>query len=392
MDLKKYRESKYHNKIGEFVSKAESIRLDAERPTDLTFAQLIEDETGLSVDDFYLDIGVDPAFDTIQNIFTTPDKDIRWLVPEIIRDALRLGYRSAPIWPALTAMEEQTSGLQQILPYVNMSASTPKHVGEGETIPLGDLSYGSKTFHIYKYGRGIKITDEVIRYVSLNVLSIFLQDFGVKMGQGVDNLAIHTLLNGESPSGLPAPLVGVTDSTKWGTGEKRDFRSILRIWLRMSKLGRTPSLMISDEELAMDIWEMPEFNRRWRGANNPEGTAQYKLNKDVTLPSGANFYINGGIPPTQLGIVDPSASLLKLNAVPLMVESERIVSNQTQAFYASFTTGFAKMFTDACVMMDTSKTYTTTGYNALPDGGTPNGGFPIQMSYDTSHVDMETPG
>ena len=172
MDLAKFRASEYHGKISELVSKANSIRLDAERPTDVTFAELIEDETGLTVDEFYDTIGVDPAFDTIQNIFTTPDNDIRWLVPEIIRDALRLGYRSAPIWPMLTAIEEQTSGLQQILPHLNMSAATPKRVGEGETIPLGDISYGSKPFRIYKYGRGIKISDEVIRYVSLNILSV----------------------------------------------------------------------------------------------------------------------------------------------------------------------------------------------------------------------------
>jgi len=254
MDIKTFRESKFHNKVEEFVNHANSIRLDADRPSDLTFAALIEEQTGLSVDDFYKSIGVDPAFDTIQNIFTAPDKDVRWLVPEIIRDSLRLGYRNSPIWPKITAMEEQTNGLQQILPHLNMSSAVPRRVGEGETIPLGDLSYGSKNFRIYKYGRGIKITDEVIRYVSLNVLSVYLNDFGLRMGQGVDNMAIRTILQGENSNTFEAaPVVGVTDSATWIDGTNRDFRSILRIWLRMSKLGRKPGAILSDEELAMDI-------------------------------------------------------------------------------------------------------------------------------------------
>jgi len=42
----------------------------------------------------------------------------------------------------------------------------------------------------------------------------------------------------------------------------------------------------------------------------------------------------------------------------MMVESERIVSNQSQAWYASFTLGFAKLFTDACLIQDQSKNIT----------------------------------
>jgi len=385
MDLKKFRESDFHNKIEGFVNHANALRLDAERPTDITFAEMIEDQTKLSVDDFYDNIGVDPAFDTIQNIFTTVDKDVRWLVPEIIRDSLRLGYKSAPIWPTITAMEEQVAGLQQILPHINMSSAVPRRVGEGETIPLGDLSYGSKNFRIYKYGRGIKITDEVIRYVSLNVLSIYLQDFGVRMGQGVDNMAIWTLLNGEQADGSEAaPIVGVS-TPNWSVKANRDFRSILRIWLRMSKLGRRPAVMLSDEELAMDIWEMPEFNRRTVGGNNPDGAQEYGLNKNVMLPTSANYFVHGGIPAAQVVIMDPSACLMKLNSVPLMVESERIVSNQTQAFYASFTTGFAKMFTETAVALDTGEQFAAGNAG---DSST-NFGFPPEMGYDTSWVDMD---
>ena len=45
-----------------------------------------------------------------------------------------------------------------------------------------------------------------------------------------------------------------------------------------------------------------------------------------------------------------------------MLESERIVSNQTEATYASLTTGFSKMFQDAAILLDGSKEFTTYGF------------------------------
>jgi len=340
-----FKNSPYNGKVREMVMKAEAIRLDNQKPSDVTFADIVERETQLGIDDFYAALGVDPSFDTIQNLFTTPEQDIRWLVPEIFRDALRLGYRQAPIWPSLIAAEEQTAGLQQILPSLNMSEAAPRKVGEGETIPLGDLSYQSKKFSIHKFGRGIKITDEVLRYVNLNVVSIYLQDFGLKMGMGVDTLAINTLLNGEQADGSEAaPVVGIQSA---GT---LAFRDILKIWIRMGMIGRTPKLFVGGEDMALDTWSLEQFTR-----TNKSASAEYNLDLKAPIPQGAAYFVHGRVPTNQHLILDPSAALIKLNAVPVTVESERIVSNQSNAFYASFTLGFAKLFTDACVIQDKSK-------------------------------------
>ena len=74
------------------------------------------------------------------------------------------------------------------------------------------------------------------------------------------------------------------------------------------------------------------------------------------IPRKSNYYIHGNVPTDQEIIMDPSSTLLKFNAQPLLVESEQIVSNQTKAFYASLTTGFAKLFRDSSVIMDQSQT------------------------------------
>jgi len=371
MDIKKFQSSEYKD-IRPLVKEAEAMRVDANTPVDVTFAEMVKAKHGIGINDFYESLGVDLAFDTISNLFTSPDADVRWLIPEIFRDALRLGYRKAPIWPNITAVEENTTGLSQIVPSVNMSDATPKKVGEGETIPLGTISYQSKQFSIHKYGRGIKITDEVAQYVSLNVVSLYLQDFGVKMGMGVDTLAIDTLINGEQANGSEAaPVIGVK------TAGTLTFRDILKMWIRMSAIGRMPSIMVGGEDMALETWDLPEFKKRTTGGQNPEGSPVAKLNVKTPLPQGADYYIHGLISDNQQLIVDPTSSLIKLNAQPMKVESERIVSNQSSAFYASFTTGFAKMFTDACLIQDTSKDFA-------------NFPFPPEMDYySLQHVLMD---
>jgi hypothetical protein len=353
MDNTVFNNSPFKGKIQDLVAKANSFRLNRDYPTDLSFAEILQQEHKIGVDELYESLGINPAFDTVENIFTTPDRDVRWLIPEIFRDALRLGYRTSPIWPTITAYEETTSGLSQVLPSINMSDAAPKRVGEGETIPVGTLTFQSKKFDIHKFGRGIKLTDEVARYVNLAVISIYFQDFGMKMGLGVDHLAINTLINGEQADGSEsAPVIGV------GTPNTLKFRDFLKIWIRMAKIGRMPKIIIGNEDAALETWDLPEFK------NKNIGTPDYKLNVKTPLPTGADYFIHGNVGTKQQLILDPTSALIKLNAQPMMIESERIVSNQTEAFYASFTLGFAKLFTDACVIMDYSKDFAAHGFPA----------------------------
>jgi len=355
MNIEVFSASAYKGKLRETVKFMESLRLDKDAPRDITLAEVVQERFTTSVDSFYRDLGIDPGFDTVSNIFTTPDEDIRWLVPEIFRDALRLGMRTGPIYPNLIIREEQTTGLTQVMPWLNMSDSAPRRVGEGETIPLGTLSYGSKSFKIYKVGRGIKISYEVLQYSSLNVVSIFLQDFGLKLGHALDTLAIDTLINGEQDDGSEsAPVIGIGNLTSG-----KAYRDFLKIWIRMARMGRKPSVILGGETSALDTLDLLEFKERY------EGTARHNLNLQTPVPASSNYFIHGGIDDTQELIIDPTASLLKFNAQPLLVESERIVSNQTEAFYASLTTGFAKVFRDGTVIMDSSLAFDENGFPAF---------------------------
>lgn len=325
---------------------------NAELSADISMAEVVNERYGVSMDQYFSILGIDTKKDTLQNLFTMPDQSVRWVVPEIIRAAITLGLRQAPFYPNIIAGDQPVNGLQVTMPYINMSDAAPARVNEAETIPLGTISYGQKQVSIFKIGKGIKITDEVKNYVSLDVMGIFLRDFGIQLGYAMDNLAIDTGINGDKIDGSEsAPVIGVGT-----TSEGIQYRDLLRIWIRGSRMGRNFTSMIGGEDEALDILDLPEFKVR------SNGTTEATLNLHTPVPNRADFWIHGGIPANQLMLIDKAAGMIKLTAQPLMLESERIVSNQTEAMYASLTTGFSKMYRDAIVMLDSSKAFASNGF------------------------------
>lgn len=346
----------YAKSVQETVFAMNSLRKDPTNPVDVSIAQFVQSKWGISMETFYDDLGINAGTDVLQNLFTLPDPSVRWLIPEIFRDALRLGLRKAPIWGDLISTEQSISQPQITIPHLNMSDAMPKYVGEAETIGTGTISYGSKTLKVRKMGRGIKIPYEVAQYVTINVIAIFLQDFGVKLNHGIDALAIDCLINGEQADGSEsAPIVGVT------TLDTFIYRDLLRVWIRCARIGRTPTVMIGGEDAALDILDLPEFKMKHTG------TTDKTLDLKTPVPQGASYYIHGAMADDQQLVVDRTSALIKYNAQPLLVEEDKIVSKQVLETYATLTTGFGILYRDARIIIDKSLSFATNGFPSYMD-------------------------
>jgi len=356
IDLSQLKANDFVKEFPQMVQSLDAVRggSDKVKPVELSFDELVQEKWGISQDDVLSRVGINTKVDTMENIFTMPDPNIRWVVPEIIRTAITLGMRQAPFYPNLIASDQPITGLSAIMPWINMSDAAPSKLGEAETIPLGTISYGQKTVNLFKIGKGVKITDEVRSYVSLDVMSIFLRDFGIQLGYAMDTLAMDTLINGNKPDGSEAvSVIGVK------TVGAIAYRDLLRVWIRSARMGRVFSTMIGGEEIAIDILDLPEFKQRMLG------TTVATLNIKSPVPSSSDYFIHPGAPDNTTLLVDKRAAMIKLTAKNLTLESERIVSNQTEAVYASLTTGFSKMFQDASILIDQSKLFSAYGFPAF---------------------------
>ena len=162
---------------------------------------------------------------------------------------------------------------------INMSDAAPAKVNEAETIPLGDVSFGQKSVSLFKIGKGFKLTDEVRNYVSLDVLAIYLRDFGVQLGYAMDTLAMDVVINGNKPDGSEsAPVIGVYETTNGIT-----YKDLLHIWVRAARMGRNFTTMIGGEDQAIEMLNLPEFKERH------SGTTEATLNVKSPVPKNANL-------------------------------------------------------------------------------------------------------
>lgn len=356
MDKVQYQKSEYKGSLREVFQACESMRKDANNPMDISIAEFVNQKWGITMETLYADLGLNASIDSIQNIFTLPDESARWLIPEIIRDALRLGLRKSPIWKDMVAAEQTIANPSVTIPHLNMSDATPKYVNQGETIPHGTISFGQKTLKVKKMGRGIMIPYEVNQYVSINVIGIFLQDFGVKLNHGIDALMIDTLINGEQSDGSEsAPTVGVE------TAGAVVYKDLLRVWIRMARIGRTPFGIIGGEATAIATLDLSEFKTR------AAGDTEKKLDLKTPVPQTSAYYIHGSIPADQQMIIDRSSAIIKYNAQPLLVESDKIISNQKVETYASLTTGFGILYRDARVIIDQTLAFSSNGFPTYMD-------------------------
>lgn len=329
---------------------------------DMSMEQFVKAKYGFgSLDSFYSAINVSGSNTSMQQLMTMPDfnESYRWLVPEVIREAVRLGMRKAPIYNSLIAAEETVAQPTQIMPFINLSDSMPKKLNEGETIPVGTTSFGEKTVKLTKVGTGIKLTDEVQQYVAINLLSLYLTDVGVKLGQALDSMAIDTLINGDQADGSDAiAVIGVN------AGSAYAYKDFLRAWIRMGRLGKMPSGILSNEDPALDILELAEFKAL-------AGIATLKqLAIQTPVPASQNVWIHGAMPATnQVMLLDTKSALIKLNSSALRVETERIASKQINGTYVTVTTGFTTMFRDARLMIDKSLAYGSYPFPSWMDAG-----------------------
>lgn len=326
----------------------EAIRLTGR---DVTLTEHLKSNySEMSADKYYAELDVDPTQVSIGQVLDRQDEAVRWLVPEIFRDAIRKGFIASPIYRDFIIREETTRQPTLVAPFWDTTKidNSPKALGAGESMELGALKYGQKTVHISKTGIGLEIVDEAIRYSNISLMALFLQDVGIKLGSSLTRELINILINGDQADGSEAAsTVGV------GTAGTLSWNDFIKVFVRGGLRNRRWYKCIGNETTINYLMDMPEFRMSNKMAN-PE--LRMNVKTPGVLPSSLDVYVHSSVPNNQLVMVDTDLAAVQLTAVPLTVESDRIVQRQLNGTYVSLTTGFMNIFGDARVILDRSAT------------------------------------
>lgn len=302
------------------------------------------------------DLGVNFYTTTLQELLTR-DEDTRWLAPVFIRDAIEAGVRAAPIYPSLIAASEAVPQPATTLPKVEMSDAAPRVAAEGASVEMGSVSYGDKTVKLVKRARGMQITYEAVQFLTLNLLSVYLRDLGVRLGSALTSLAVTALLNGDQADGSEsAAVIGVENTTT-----KLAYQDIVRVWVRLALQGRQPTTILADEAGVNKLLNMDEFKKRYAGS--PDKT----LNLRTPLPSEQDVFAHAAVPAGKYLFLCRDAALVQLTAQPLLIEYDKIINRQIQEAVASIITGFATLLRDSRVVVNEAVAFSGNGFPTWMD-------------------------
>lgn len=351
---------------------AEEVRLlrmgDDKNPAlDISFGKYASQKLGISCDEkgsvnnLLQFLGLNGQT-TIHKLQTMPqfNDDFTWLVPEVIRDAIRTGYITNPIWESITASDTMVSNTLIKTPQIKFPDVPMPYLAEGETIPLGNIEFAQKIINIFKVGTGFEISDEVRMYTSIDTLSEYFNAVGINLTQRLDALAVLTLINGDLNGNNAAPIIGVENINSFDYDN-----DLLRTVIRMALLNYTTNTIIANEKPAREFMTMPEIKgfdggTRLGGATFQTGNGgvptQFRMMPSAVMPAE-----------DQLLFLDPNRALQKYTARPLFIEMDRKPSTQMSQSYATITTGFGKFMDDASVIVDKSIDFATNGFPDFMD-------------------------
>lgn len=336
----------------EFSTKAFHMEMQQlrQKGVDITLKGYLEGVYGedMTPERFYAQVGVDLKTMTVEKLINTGDLT-RWLFPEIFRDAIRLGLVYAPFYSRLVTGEERIESTGVTMPNIPFNDINLRVTGEGATITEGELVWGEKQVTIKKKARGLKQSYESIMFTPINLATIYFEDVGTRLGADLDKELIDIAINGDQADGsAAAPVMGAA------TANTLLYTDIARVWVRYQRINRRSAAMLASEADAITILNMTQFqNSLPAGGQSPSGVT---LSVNTPLPQNQDIFVHSSVPTGKIVFVDTTRAFVQLTAMPLLVESERLVQRQVTGQYASIITGFANIFKDGRIILD----YTTS--------------------------------
>lgn len=311
----------------------------------------------MTPDRFYREAGVEMSGMTVEKMLSTSELT-KWLFPEVFRDAIRRGLEYTPFFTDLIAAEETITSTGLTMPFMDWALADRNEVmlrdtHEGATITEGEIVvWSEKQVSIKKKARGLKQTYESIMFTPIDLAAIFFEELGTQMGADLDRDLINIAINGDQADlSESAPVIGAT------VANTLSYTDLTRAWIRFRRIGRNSTAMLVNETDAITILGLPEFQRTV--VPNATTPSNVTLNIVSPLPTSQDVYVHDSVPAKKVILVDRARAFIQLTAMPLLIESERIVSRQIEGQYVSIITGFANIFKDGRLVLDYSTNLAT---------------------------------
>lgn len=274
-----------------------------------------------------------------------------WLFPVFTDRRLRESVAAMNILPYIVGNTETIAGnsirgAKLVMDDKNQDATRMKRVAEGTDIPLAVLKLAGTAYTLFKRGRAVETTYEVIRRMSLDLFGRHLDMIAndVSMQQAGD--AIDVLVNGDGNKN-PADVISIS-----GTGGLT-VNEIVKLAIAYYKKANLPltTILCGDglfyETLMMTRFNVNEINGVMAGMQFRFPQAQIS---ELNVLYSAKVEANGG--KERLISLNKDYALTKyVEAGSQIREYGKFIRNQTQLGTVTETAGFGKFNDDATLIL-----------------------------------------
>lgn len=273
-----------------------------------------------------------PASDRVEKFFSTADSAA--LFPEYVSRAVRQGMEEANILPKIVATVTDIDALdyRTITSVPSEDDKELKMVAEGSFIPETTIKTKENLVRLKKRGRMLVASYEAIRFQRIDLFTVTLKQIGAQIARSQVNDALAAIVLGDGNDN-PAEIIRKSE------GNELTYEDLVDFWSRFDPY-QLNTLLVSCETMRK-ILSMKEFK------DSAAGLSFHATGKMVT-PLGAELIKVPNLEEDFLIGIDRNCALEMVRAGGVVTEYDKLIDRQLERAAITCTTGFSKIFDDAC--------------------------------------------
>lgn len=253
--------------------------------------------------------------DKVEKFFLSTESAV--LFPEYVRRTIKQGMDETSILGHISASVSYVNDLDFKSTMMGKNTNTSSSYQLGE-LPFHTVKLNPVSNSITKLGRGLKFSYESISKQRIETLGVILKRLGSQLSKEINIMAISTLTSGLTPAAI--------------SGEQITYNELAGFFSSMSDCNMS-SLICSPAVLAK-IVSMEEMKN---------SQYDYMSSGVVKTPFGIDLIKCNGISDDIAVGIDKSCAVETVFGNDVIVDYDKLISNQCTEVFASVSVGFAKI-------------------------------------------------
>lgn len=263
--------------------------------------------------------------DRVEKFFVTTESAV--LFPEFVRRAVTAGMEES-VLPELIAVKTVCDSTQYSGCTVTETPAYTTVTAQGAALPETSVKEAASALTLSKFGRLITASYEAVRMQKLDVFAVTLRAIGKKLADAMVKNAVSVLKTGADKKTI--------------SGDSLAFSDITSLFGSFNSYDMTA--MIASPKNIAAIISMSQFSEAL--------TTDERGN--IVLPFGTRLIKSSQIDDDTIIGIDSRYALEFVTSSELIMESDKLIDRQLDAFTVSCSLAFRKLMSDAVITLSLS--------------------------------------